>query len=82
METFVVRIWIPADSEAGQAPDVLRGFVEHARSGGGASFSSGEALLASLAVLLGARLGEGGPATRNTSDGAATAPQLLPIRRL
>jgi hypothetical protein len=52
METFVVRIWVPADSGAARAPDVLRGFVEHARSGGGASFSSGEALLASLGVLL------------------------------
>ena len=59
METFVVRIWIPADSEAGHAPDVLRGFVEHARSGGRASFSSGEALLASLSVLLGTRSGRG-----------------------
>ena len=55
METFVVRIWIPGDSDAGRAPDVLRGFVQHARNGGGASFSSGEELLASLDLLLGSR---------------------------
>ena len=55
METFVVRIWIPGDTDAGQAPDVLRGFVQHARNGGGASFTSGDELLASLDLLLGAR---------------------------
>ena len=54
METFVVRIWIPADSQAGRAPDVLRGCVEHVQSGGGATFSSGDELLASLALLLAA----------------------------
>jgi hypothetical protein len=53
METFVVRIWIPGDADAGRAPDVLRGFVQHARNGGGASFSSGDELLASLDFLLG-----------------------------
>jgi hypothetical protein len=52
METFVVRIWIAADSQAGRAPDVLRGCVEHVQSGGGATFSSGDELLTSLAVLL------------------------------
>jgi hypothetical protein len=52
METFVVRIWIPADSQAGRAPDVLRGCVEHVQSGGGATFSSQDELLASLALLL------------------------------
>lgn len=77
METFVVRIWIPADSEFERAPDVLRGFVEHARSGGSASFTSGEALLASLAVLLGTRSSKGGPATRSKPDGTATAPESL-----
>ena len=55
METFVVRIWVPGDADAGRAPDVLRGFVQHARNGGGASFSSGDELLASLDFLLGAR---------------------------
>jgi len=55
VETFVVRIWIPGDLEAGRAPDELRGFVQHARSGGGASFSNGDELLASLDVLLGSR---------------------------
>lgn len=55
METFVVRIWIPGDSDAGRAPDVLCGFVQHARNGGVASFSSGEQLLASLDLLLGSR---------------------------
>jgi len=55
METFVVRIWIPGDADAGRAPDVLRGFVQHARNGGGASFTSGDELLASLDLLLGAR---------------------------
>ena len=55
METFVVRIWIPGDVDAGRAPDVLRGFVQHARNGGGASFSNGDELLASLDALLGSR---------------------------
>ena len=54
METFVVRIWIPGDAEAG-APDVLRGFVQHARKGGGARFSSGDELLAALGFFLQAR---------------------------
>ena len=55
METFVVRIWIPGDAEAGCAPDVLRGFVQHARQGGGARFSSGDELLAALGFFLQAR---------------------------
>lgn len=55
METFVVRIWVPADSEAGHAPDVLRGFVQHPRNGGGASFTSGDELLSALAFFLDAR---------------------------
>ena len=55
METFVVRIWIPGDSDADRAPDVLRGFMQHARNGSGASFSSGDELLASLDFLLGSR---------------------------
>jgi hypothetical protein len=54
METFVVRIWVPADSQAERAPAVLRGFVQHARNGGGASFTTGDELLASLALFLGA----------------------------
>jgi hypothetical protein len=58
METFVVRVWVPADAEAGRPPDVLRGFVQHARNGGGASFASGDELLASLDFFLGARTGD------------------------
>jgi hypothetical protein len=55
METFVVRVWIPGDSDVGRAPDVLRGFVQHARKGGGARFSSGDELLAALGFFLQAR---------------------------
>ena len=71
METFVVRIWIPGDADAGQAPDVLRGFVQHARNGGGASFTSGDELLASLDLLLGARsvLAGTGEHERTTTGG-------------
>jgi hypothetical protein len=58
METFVVRIWIPGDGEADRGPDVLRGFVEHARSGSGASFSSGDDLLAALEFFLHSRTGD------------------------
>lgn len=52
METFVVRIWIPGASEARPTPNVLRGFVQHSRNGGAASFSNGDELLASLRILL------------------------------
>lgn len=64
METFVVRIWVPGDSDADRAPDVLRGFVQHARKGSGASFSSGEELLMSLDILLGSRSELAGSAER------------------
>lgn len=60
-----MRIWIPGEAEAGGAPDDLRGFVQHARDGG-ASFSTGDELLASLGLLLGSRSDLAGTTERTT----------------
>jgi hypothetical protein len=72
METFVVRIWVPGDSDAGRAPDVLCGFVQHARNGGGASFSDGNELLASLDFLLGSQREPAGAARHEPTTTGGT----------
>ena len=54
METFVVRMWVPAEAEPGQ--DALRGVVEHVASGRKLAFEGGRELLAFLATS-GASLG-------------------------
>lgn len=46
METFVVRVWTPAEGPDDGGPPVLRGFVEHVRAGERRRFDGGEALLA------------------------------------
>jgi hypothetical protein len=49
METFVVRIWVPSDADRGVAGEVVRGFVEHARTGATTRFAGADELLAALA---------------------------------
>jgi hypothetical protein len=49
METFVVRVWRPAEGQgAGGAPGELRGIVLHPSSGVETPFSSEEELLRTL----------------------------------
>jgi|RhiMetdeSRZDD1v2_1073273.scaffolds.fasta_scaffold92907_2 hypothetical protein len=49
METFVVRVWRPAEGQgAGGAPDDLRGIVLHPSSGIETPFSSEAELLKAL----------------------------------
>lgn len=48
METFVVRLWVPGDSSAAEAPSTLCGVVEHVSSGGRAPFVGVEELIAFL----------------------------------
>jgi hypothetical protein len=50
VETFVIRVWVPAAPEP-QAP--LRGIVEHVGTHWSAAFGDGEELLASLGSWVG-----------------------------
>ena len=52
METFVVRIWVPADADRCPAPEAVRGFVEHARTGATIRFAGPDELLAVLAAFV------------------------------
>jgi hypothetical protein len=56
MQTFVVRIWVPAEAEPGH--DVLRGVVEHVPSGRKLAFEDRSELLAFLATGASLRLKE------------------------
>jgi hypothetical protein len=44
-----VRIWVPSDADRGVAGEVVRGFVEHARTGATTRFAGADQLLAALA---------------------------------
>ncbi len=47
-----MRIWIPGDTDRGVAGEVVRGFVEHARTGATTRFAGADELLAVLAAFL------------------------------
>jgi hypothetical protein len=44
-----VRIWVPGDADRHFAGQVVRGFVEHARTGATTRFAGADELLAALA---------------------------------
>lgn len=46
MESFVVRIWVPAEAESRGVPFRLLGFVEHVGAGRPVSFRGRDELLA------------------------------------
>ncbi len=46
METFVVRVWLPADGRAGGDALDLTGFVDHVGSGSSGIFHGSEELFA------------------------------------
>jgi hypothetical protein len=62
VETFVLRVWIPAEiNEPVAQPVGLRGFVEHVGSGRSDPFRGGDELLALVAAAVDSHLrGEGG----------------------
>jgi hypothetical protein len=47
METFVVRVWVPVDSEPEASP-ALRGFVSHSATGRTQRFAGGDELVGFL----------------------------------
>lgn len=55
METFVVRVWVAAEPEPAGA---LRGFVDHSRTGGSASFAGGAGLVEAVEAFLEPRAAE------------------------
>ena len=44
-----MRIWVPGDADRGVAGEVVRGFVEHARTGATTRFAGADELLVALA---------------------------------
>jgi hypothetical protein len=69
METFLIRVWLPADAKDGSQTGALHGLAEHVRSGLATAFTDGEQLCAWLeataseqggASVGGARMVEGG----------------------
>ena len=69
METFLIRVWLPADAPDGAEATALHGLAEHVRSGLATAFTDGEQLCAWLgataseqggASMGGARMAEGG----------------------
>ena len=63
METFVLRVWTPAESNEPVVQGYgLRGFVEHVGSGRSDPFRGGDELLALVVAATGSRAGgeEGG----------------------
>lgn len=65
METFVVRIWVPAEPYAGRKP--LRGFVEDVHGGRRVQFGSGDELVAFFAERIATRDGTSGSAKRSAT---------------
>jgi hypothetical protein len=54
VETFVVRVWVPADGVPGEPdPATIRGTVEHVRSGRCTPFRDHTELLALIRTHLG-----------------------------
>jgi hypothetical protein len=60
VETFVIRVWTPAEPDHGQRGD-LHGLVEHVRLGEQRPFDGGGELLAFLAAAV-------APMTERSSD--------------
>jgi hypothetical protein len=69
METFLIRVWLPADDQDGSQTGALHGLAEHVRSGLATAFTDGEQLCAWLRATAseqggtaanGARMAEGG----------------------
>jgi hypothetical protein len=56
METFVIRLWTPAEREDAAEPRHLRGIVEQVRVGERGTFEDGSQLLALLRAGLDGRL--------------------------
>jgi hypothetical protein len=56
METFVIRLWTPAELEDATEPRHLRGIVEQVRVGERRTFRDGSQLLALLRAGLDGRL--------------------------
>ncbi len=59
METFVVRVWVPADEAAPRTP--MRGIVQHAGTGRVEAFRGSEELLALVAGMAPLRTSDGSP---------------------
>jgi hypothetical protein len=61
METFVLRVWIPAEvNEPVAQPLGLRGFVEHVGSGRSDPFRGGDELLELVIAAISSHAGEEG----------------------
>ncbi len=52
METFVIRVWTPAEQEDEGQPRNLRGLIEHVRFDERCTFEDGNQLLAVLQTAL------------------------------
>ncbi len=63
METFVVRVWVPAEGEETEEPARMRGSVNHVGSGSSDPFRGIDELLALL------RSGIASPARRQEEGG-------------
>ena len=68
METFLIRVWLPADAPDGAQAGALHGLAEHVRSGLATAFTDGEQLCDWLRATaaeqggasMGVRMAEGG----------------------